>query len=63
MQDQSIELRTRLALEEARRRSLQQNREKASVEAALAAGRRPALSALDKFRRIKPTGSRDGFDP
>ena len=63
MSDQSIELRTKLALDEAGRRVAQQERHKASVEAAIAIGRRSPISPIDKFGSIKPTGSGDGFDP
>jgi hypothetical protein len=63
MSDRPIELRTKLALEEARSKDLRQDRDKARVEAALAFGKKPTLSPADKFHRIKPTGSRDGFGP
>ena len=63
MSDLSIELRTRLALEDARAKNGRDERERARIEAEIAFGRKPILSPLDKFRRIKPTGSRDGFGP
>jgi hypothetical protein len=62
MINDSIEFRTRLALEEARRRGRQQDLERARVEATIAFGRKAPLTAEDKFRMLKSFGSRDGFD-
>jgi len=59
----SIEFRTRLALDETRRRGRQQDIERARVEAAIAFGRKTPLTAEDKFRMLKSFGSRDSFDP
>jgi hypothetical protein len=58
-----IEMKTRMALEDARANRDQEERERRRVEDAIAFGRKPALSPYDKFRRIKPTGSRDGYGP
>lgn len=62
MTKDSIELRTRLALQEAQRRGREQDHTRARVEAAIAFGRKPVLSAEDKFRMLKSFGSRDGYD-
>lgn len=58
-----IEMRTRLALEDARAKRDREERERRRVEDAIAFGRKPDLSPYAKFRRIKPTGSRDGYGP
>lgn len=58
-----IERRTMLALDEARRKGLRQERHKADLEHHIASHPKPPLSPLDKFRAIKPAGQRDGFSP
>jgi hypothetical protein len=63
MTNDSIEFRTRLALEEAQRRGRQQDLERARLETTIAFGRKSPLTAEDKFRMLKSFGSRDSFDP
>jgi hypothetical protein len=58
-----IEMRTRMALEDTRAKRDREERERRRIEDAIAFGRKPSMTPYDKFRRIKPTGSRDGYDP
>lgn len=62
MTKDSIEFRTRLALQDAERRVREQDRTQKRVEAAIAFGPKRPLTAEDKFRMIKSFGSRDGYN-
>ncbi|MES5486860.1 hypothetical protein QMZ05_29255 [Bradyrhizobium sp. INPA03-11B] len=62
MTKDSIEFRTKLALQDAQRRGREEDRTRERVEATIAFGLKRPLTAEDKFRMIKSFGSRDGYN-